>query len=404
MEDRSRMMEEMPVSRLIWKLTLPSVAGVMAYNLYNLFDTVFVSRGAGTDAVGGVAVSFPLFLFLSAISSTLGNGAASLISRALGAGDRERAARTAANTFLIFYTVAILITVLGLLFLEPLLYAAGVTDTLLPYARSYMRIILLGAVTSTGFSSLIRAEGDSRYAMLIWIIPMSVNTVLDVIFVFGMHMGVTGAALGTVLGQAVSMGMSIWFFFLSGKSTLTFQRQDFRPDWKLAGEILFTGIPAFLQTSGYSVSIIIVNQFLKYFGGDTAISIYGIISRIQTFFLFPVMGLIQGIQPAAGYNKGAGKTKRTQETLWKGMKIAGFYGVAAWCFLLAAAPLIMRIFTKDQEVMVSGASVLRITGASLFFGSIQQVQSAWVQALGKKKRHCVWCCWDSWAVSFPSYL
>ena len=133
--DKRQLMEETPVGRLLWKMSGPSVIGVMAYNLYNIFDTVFVSRGAGTDAVGGVAVSFPLFIFLSAVSSTLGSGAASVISRALGEGDREKAAKTAANTFGLFYAAALLITAAGLLWLDELLHFMGVTDTLMPYAR-----------------------------------------------------------------------------------------------------------------------------------------------------------------------------------------------------------------------------------------------------------------------------
>lgn len=153
-----------PVGKLIVKMSVPSVIGVMAYNIYNLFDTMIVSRGAGMDALGGVAVSFPLFLFLSAVSSTLGGGAASMISRALGEHDRERAAKTAGNTMGLFYLTAILVTVFGLLFLQPLLYGMDVTDTLLPYAKRYMGIILLGAVTSTGFSGLICSSLQSIQA------------------------------------------------------------------------------------------------------------------------------------------------------------------------------------------------------------------------------------------------
>ena len=202
-----------PVGRLIRKMALPSIVGVLAYNIYNLADTFFIARGVGTEAAGGLAVSFPLFVFLSAVTTTLGSGAASVISRALGEKDGERASRAVGNSFAFFLAVALLVTVFGLLFLDPLLYLMGVTPSLLPYARTYLRIILLGAVTCTGFSNLIRAEGSSRYAMCIWVIPLSINMVLDPVLIFGFDMGIAGAAIGTVAAQCVSMGMSVSVLF-----------------------------------------------------------------------------------------------------------------------------------------------------------------------------------------------
>ncbi len=181
MKNSNQIMEHTPVKKLIWKMTIPATIGVTAYNLYNLLDTVFIAKAAGTDAIGGVAVSFPLFLFLSAVSSSLGTGAASVISRAIGEKNSEKATKAAANTFALLYVTAISVTVLGLIFLEPLLYLMGVTDNLLSDAKSYAGIILLGAVTSTGFSNLIRAEGAGKYAMMIWVIPMTANVIFDIV-------------------------------------------------------------------------------------------------------------------------------------------------------------------------------------------------------------------------------
>lgn len=295
-EDKRQMMEETPMGRLLWKMSGPSVIGVMAYNLYNVFDTVFVSRGAGTDAVGGVAVSFPLFILLSAVSSTLGNGAASVISRALGEGDREKAAKAAANTFALFYAVALLITVFGNLWLDELLHFMGVTDTLMPYARAYTRIILLGAVTSTGFSSLIRAEGSSRYAMYIWVIPMGANIMLDCILVFVFRMGVVGAAVGTVAGQGIS----------------------------------------------------------------------------------------QGLQPVIGYNKGAGNPDRVRKALHTASVMSAFYGIAAYLLTVLMSDIFMRLFTSDPAVIETGSHILVIVNIALLFTGIQNMQTTYFQAAGKK--------------------
>ena len=373
-----------PIGKLIWSMSIPSIIGVMAYNVYNLFDTIFISHGAGMDALGGVAVSFPLFLFLSAISSTLGGGAASVMSRAFGENDQERAAKAAGNTMGLFYLTAILVTVLGLLFLEPMLYAMGVTDTLLPYAKRYTGIILLGAVTSTGFSSLIRAEGNSRYAMYIWVIPLSANIVLDILFIFGLGLGETGAALGTVLAQSISMYMSIYYFFLSGKSILSLTLRHFIPDWRILREVILIGIPSFLQLSGYSVSILIVNVFLKKYSGDLGLSTYGIVSKINTLLLFPITGLAQGIQPIIGYNQGAGKNRRVKETLGKAYRIAAGYSVVTYGIILCFAPIMLRMFTPENEVIDTGSTILKIINTGLMFSSLQYIQSTYFQAIGKK--------------------
>lgn len=384
MSNTNEHMEQLPIKQLLWKMTIPAVVGVMAYNFYNLFDTLFLSRGAGMNAVGGVAVSFPLFLLLSAISSTLGTGAASVLSRALGKQDVETATRAAANTFLIFYLTAICVTVLGLLFLKPILYAMGVTETLLPYAERYTSIILLGAVTSTGFSNLIRAEGNSRYAMLIWIIPMAANILLDLLLIFGLGMEVTGAALGTVGGQMISMAMSIYYFFFSGKSRLRFQRHHFRPDWSLLREIILTGIPSLLQLSGYSISVAVLNLFLRSNGGDLAIGTYGIVSQINVFFLFPIMGLVQGMQPIIGYNYGANRPKRVWETVRYSSVLAAGYGLLAYGVIFCFSAHILRIFTEVEDVIVLGITVLKITNLALVCNTLQNVLVALLQAIGEK--------------------
>lgn len=383
-EDKRLIMETTPVGKLLWQMSGPSIIGVMAYNLYNVFDTVFVSQGAGTDAVGGVAVSFPLFIFLSAVSSTLGSGAASVISRALGEDDKEKAAKAAANTFLLFYSTAILVTIFGLVWLDELLMLMGVTDTLLPYARTYTRIILLGAVTSTGFSNLIRAEGSSRYAMYIWVIPMGANILIDCTLIFILKMGVIGAAIGTVAGQGISMAMSIYYFYISGKSVHHFHLQHFCPDTRLMGEIIGIGIPSFLQLCGQSLSLIIVNQFLRQYGGDLAISSYGIVYKIVVFFLFPVQGLSQGLQPIIGYNKGSGHQKRVYQALRAASATACVYGICVYLVTYVFADVFMKVFTSDSAVITMGIHILIIVNAAVLFNGIQNIQTTYFQALGKK--------------------
>lgn len=404
MKEESRfLLEEAPVGRALGQMSMHSILGIMAYNLYNIFDTIFISQGAGAAAVGGVSVSFPLFLFLSAVSSTLGNGAASVISRALGRKDQETAQRAAANTFVLFYLTAVLVTFSGLVFLQPLLRGMGITETLLPYAEDYTRIILLGAVTSTGFSSLIRAEGNSRYAMLLWVIPMLANIGLDIWFIFGLGMGVTGAAVGTVLAQTISMLMSMYYFFLSGKSVLHICLRHFKPDLKLLGEIVWIGVSSFLQMSGTGISIVVVNRFLKKYG-DLPISTYGIVNKIHTFFLVPVMGLVQGLQPVIGYNQGAGKQERVREALRKASAAAGIYGAASCLAVVCCPGLLMRVFTSEREIAELGGHILMIVSFALLFQGLQSVQAAYFQAIGRKRVSMLLTLWSQVLCFVPVML
>ncbi|WP_051685384.1 MATE family efflux transporter [Clostridium sp. KNHs205] len=375
---------EASVSKLIWKMSIPSIIGVMAYNIYNIIDTIYVAKGVGTNAAGGLAVSFPLFLFLSAVTTTLGSGAASVMSRAFGEKDYEKANKTAANTIGLFYFIAILVTIFGLIFLNQLLYAMGVMDSLLPYAKSYTRIILIGAVTSTAFSSLIRAEGSSKYAMYVWVIPMLTNIILDPVFIFGFQMGVSGAAVATVIAQCVSVVMSIYYFFLSGKSSLKIKLRHFIPNGKILQEIVFIGMPSFVQMFGYSISIIIINQILKKYGGDLSISTYGIVSKINTFLIIPMNGILQGIQPIIGYNYGAQKKQRVWETIKRASFITGIYGAVISLSLIVLAEPIMYIFTSDPAVIRMGSYILKIINIGILFSGIQSIQSTYFQAVGKK--------------------
>lgn len=382
-EDKS-FLGECPVGKLLLKMSVPSILALTVYNSNTIVDTIYISRGVGINAAGGLSVSFPLFIFLSAVSTTLGSGSASVLSRALGRKEYEKADKTAANTFGLFYAVAVCITFFGLLFLKKLLYGMGVTQELFPYAEKYTRIILLGAVTSTAFSSLIRAEGNSMFALYIWLVPMAVNLILDPIMIFGFHLGVSGAAGATVLAQCVSVGMSVYYFFFSGKSALKMKAVHFLPDGMILREITGIGLPSLIQLGSYSVVLIVINRMLKNSGGDMQLNTYGIVNKINTFLIIPVNGIVQGAQPVIGYNYGAGKKDRVGIALKKSIAAAGIYGILVSCIVFLSADGIIHLFTTDSEVQAVGAVVLRITNAGILFSSIQSVETAYFQAAGKK--------------------
>jgi putative MATE family efflux protein len=380
---KSLLLGEMPVGKLIWKMSMPSMIGILSYNLYNIVDTIYISRGISAYAAGGLAITFPLFILLSAVSNTVGAGAASVVSRALGRKDMETAGRAAANSFGFFWAVALLITVFGLIFLEELLYAMGVTEGLMPYAKGYTRIILLGAATSTGFSSLMRAEGNSKYAMYQWVIPVTVNILLDPVFIFVFHMGVEGAAISTVASQCISVFMSLYFFFLSGKSHLNIKLRHFLPDFKVLGEVISIGFPSFAQLAGNSLTIIIINNVLRHYGGDLTISTYGIVSKITAFLLIPLQGIIQGIQPIIGYNYGAGEKQRVREALGKSSVAAACYGILVSGALFVISGELMYLFNSDTQIIRTGGNILRITCLGTAFTGVYMIQTAFFQSIGK---------------------
>lgn len=384
-EKKYAILGEAPIGKLIWKMSIPAIIGILSYNLYNIVDTIYISRGIGAYAAGGIAITFPLFILLSAISTTLGAGAASIISRSLGKNDIKKASRVAANTFTVFWSVAILITIFGLIYMEELLYAMGVTVKLMPYAKEYTRIILIGAMTSTGFSNIIRAEGSSRYAMYQWVIPVTANIILDPIFIFALRFGIQGAAIATVISQCISVVMSVYYFFLSGKSHLKFKLRHFILDFKIIGEIIMIGLPSFIQLASHSLTIVIINNVLRKYGGDLAISTYGIASKISVFLMIPLQGIIQGIQPIIGYNYGSNVRIRVNETLSRSSVIAVGYGILISLTLFLLSEQLIFIFSSDAEIIHLGSNILRITCLGTAFSGVHMIQAAYFQAVGKSR-------------------
>ena len=243
-----------PMPSLLISTCSQTIMSVMMYSIYSLADTFFVARGVGAFAAGAVALAGPLLSIIGSFASMVGAGGASLISRALGKEDKEEAAKIAANTFLLYYSVAIIFTVLGIWKLDGIVTFLGADGALKEYTVTYALITVAGTITATGFSSLMRAEGNIRRSIIQWVIPSSVNLLLDPIFIFLLDMGVAGAALSNVIGQFVSMCMSWWYFLFSGKSAYPIKRKHFKFQPRLMWEIITIGLPSLLSqlcSSGY---------------------------------------------------------------------------------------------------------------------------------------------------------
>jgi len=374
-----------PIGRLLWHTCSQTTLSVGVYGIYALTNAWFVAHGVGTDAMAAVNLAAPVLLILGAVSSTVGAGGASLVSRRLGAGDLAGAARAAGNAFTLFWATAATITITGLLGLEPLLTGLGAEPATRGLTRDYTLVLLCGALVSTGFSSLIRAEGRLRYATMMWLAPVLVQITLDPLLIFGLDMGVRGAALGTVGGQAVSAAMSLWFFFVQRERRYRITVHDLRPHGATARALIGIGAPSFLAGFGATLLAVLVNNVLAAatVAGATALAAYAICARIQTFVTMPQIGISQGLQPIVGYNAGRGIGDRADRASTLALRATIGYGMlAALAVILTAGPVV-AVFTDDTAVAPKAEQALRIVAAGIAAAGVTPLVSAYFQSLGQ---------------------
>lgn len=359
---------------------------LLVYAIYTVTDTYFLSVGINSLAAAGASIISPVLIALGGLATTVGAGGASVVSRALGEGNPQRASKTVANTFLIFWTAALLITIFGAVFIEPLVYLFGATESVAPYAIEYGRIIFLGAIFSTGFSTIVRADGNIRYSTMMWIIPVLANTFLCWLFIIVLRMGVAGAALATVLGgQCLSAGMSIYFFFFRKNRSYQIKAAYFKPDWKLIGEVLIIGLPSFIKSLSASLLVIITNNLLKTIGGDSALGVFAIVNRLFSSLNTPQTGIMQGMQPILGYNFGQKKFERVRQTIAYSLGSSLVYGllVCSLCLLFPAA--LIGLLTKEPAILVEGQIALRLMAFACLVGGMPLIIAAYFQAVGRAK-------------------
>jgi putative MATE family efflux protein len=381
--DSATMLGSRPVGRLLWHTCSQTTLSVGVYGIYALTNAWFVARGVGADAMAAVNLAAPVLLVLGAVSTTVGAGGASLVSRRLGAGDPAGAARAAGNAFAVFWLSAASITGIGLLTLEPLLTALGADPGTRGLTREYTIVLLCGALVSTGFSSLVRAEGRLRFSTLLWVVPVLVQITLDPLLIFGLGWGVRGAALGTVGGQAVSATMSIWFFFLQRDRSYRISRADLRPHGPTVRALVGVGSPSFLAGLGATLLVVLVNNTLSRAGGTTALTAYAVCARIQTFVMMPQLGISQGLQPIVGYNAGRRLYDRVLRARTLSLRATVLYGaLTAVVIMLLAGPLV-AIFIPGGETATTARDALRIIAIGFIAAGVTPLIAAYSQSLGR---------------------
>lgn len=373
------------IGKLLLELSSQTTLSLLVYAIYSVTDTYFLSVGINSLAAAGASVISPVLIALGGVATTVGAGGASVVSRALGEANSEKASRTVANTFLIFWSVALAITVFGALFIQPLVRLLGATDDVAPYAIAYGRIIFLGALTSTGYSALVRADGNARYSTAMWMIPVSTNILCCWLFIMLLHLGAAGAALATVLGQAISASMGIYFFFFRKNRSYQIKMASFQPDWSIMAEIILIGFPSFCKSISASLVVIITNNLLKLMGGDSALAVFAIVNRLYSGLNTPQIGIMQGMQPIVGYNFGQKRFGRVWQTITRSLGATVVYGSIACSLCLLLPGTLIALLSREPGILSEGQIALRLMSLACPVSGISVVIAASFQAVGRAK-------------------
>jgi putative MATE family efflux protein len=374
------------LGKLLWEMSSQTTLALLVYAIFSVTDTYFLSVGINSLAAAGASIISPVLIALGGVATTVGAGGASVVSRALGEGNHEKASRAIANTFLIFWVVAVTITIFGAIFIQPIVRLLGATDTIAPYAVTYGRIIFLGAITSTGYSTIVRADGNVRYSTAMWIIPVTTNIFLCWLFIMVLHMGIAGAAIATVTGQAISAGMSIYFFFFRKNRSYDIRAAYFKPDWTIMGEVVLIGVPSFVKSLSSSLIVIVMNNLLKTIGGDSALSVFAIVSRLYSSLNTPQTGIMQGMQPIVGFNYGQKKYQRVRRTIFYSLTSSVIYGILVFALCLILPRAMLGLLSKEPGIVIAGQPALRLFAFACPVAGISMMVAAYFQAAGKAKQ------------------
>ena len=384
-KDIHKMLGEEKIGRLLLNLSLPATIGMLVQAMYNFVDTIFVGKGVGSMGIAGISISLPVQIFVMAFAQMFGIGGASVISRSLGERDHKKARRAAGNVMVFSVAFGLVMTLLGQFFLDQLLIMLGASEAIIPYAREYLGIILLGsAFFSFGMAMnhVVRAEGKPKIAMAAMLISAVLNIILDPIFIFSLNLGIWGAALATVLSQAAT-SIYVLFYFLSGKSLLRISLRSLIPEWRIMRETVSVGLSAFSRQVAGSLLAVVLNNSLVFYGGDIAVAVYGVINRLLMVFIMPMFGVNQGFLPIVGYNYGARKMRRARESVKLASAVTTVIALFSSIVMFLFARQLISIFTDETELIESTIYALRIVILATPTIGVQVIASGMFQALGK---------------------
>lgn len=382
-----------PVNRLLSQFAIPSIISMLVGSLYNIVDQFFIGQRVGELGNAATNIAFPLSTSCLALALLIGIGGSSAFNLAMGSGHEKRAVNIMGNAVVLLAGSGLILSIITLLFLKPLLLFFGSPKAVLPYAMEYTKITAFGfpfLLLSTGGGHLIRADGRPRITMLCNLVGAVLNTILDALFVFGLNLGMSGAALATIIGQIVSGALAIWYL-MHGK-TVTIRRENLRVKRENVTRIASLGMAPCSNQVAMMVVQIIMNQSLKHYGSHSIygenipIACAGIITKVNMIFMSFVIGLSQGLQPIASFNYGAGKKGRVKEAYIKAISIGAVLAVIAFFMFQFFPRQIISIFGDGSELYYQFA--IRYFHVFLFFTFVnfmQPITSNFFTAIGKPK-------------------
>lgn len=385
MNNKSAALGTDSIGSLLIKQAVPASIGILVMSLNILVDTIFVGNWIGSIAIAAINVVLPVSFFIAALGMAIGIGGSSMISRALGANNKERALKTFGNQITLTLLLSSAMVILGLVYINELIPAFGGKGEIFEPAKIYYRIVLYGvpllALCMMG-NNVIRAEGKPKFAMIAMIIPSVGNLILDYVLIYIFDMGMAGAAWATTISYGLCFGY-VLYFFLSNKSELKISWPHFGLDLPILKEMSALGFVTLSRQAVVSVTYLLMNNILFDLGGTASVAAYGIIGRMLMFALFPVLGVTQGFLPIAGYNYGAHKFPRVRESINKAILYAGGLGLLIFAVIMIFPEAIVSVFTNDPDILSETPHYMRWVFAATPVIAIQLIGSAYFQAIGK---------------------
>ena len=382
-----------PLGKLLLRLAVPTVAAQLINMLYNIVDRIYIGHipEVGALALTGVGVCMPLILIVSAFAALVGNGGAPRASISMGRGDKESAEKILGTCFAMQIVISVILTAVLLIWNKDFLLAFGASENTVEYGTSYMNIYSIGTVfvqLTLGMNAFITAQGFAKTGMLSVLIGAVANIILDPIFIFGFHMGVRGAAMATILSQALSC---IWVLaFLFGKKTtlrIRWKNVNLKPDMVLP--TLALGSSVFVMQSSESIISICFNSSLLKYGGDVAVGAMTILTSVMQFAMLPLQGLGQGAQPIISYNYGARNKERVRRAFYLLLKASMAYAAVLWGAVMLFPKLFAGMFTSDTVLLEFTGTALRVYLAAMFIFGIQLACQMTFMSLGNAQASIV---------------
>ena len=374
-----------PVGKLLWQYALPGVIAMTASSLYNMVDSIFIGHGVGSMALAALGISFPLMNIGAAFGAAVGVGGATLMSLRLGQKQYDKANNVLGNMVALNIITGLLVGIVSIIFLDPILRFFGASDQTLPHAHEYMFILLLGNVIThlyLGLNAALRSASKPRAAMIATIVTVALNTILDPIFIWPLHMGIKGAAIATVLAQVIVLCWQLWSFSRQ-KELLHLELRFLKPAKAIVKDIVSIGISPFaMQITGCVVAIFMNNALMKY-GGDLAVGAYSIANRLGFVFFMVIIGICQGFQPIAGYNYGARNMDRVKRVLRLTITASVIAMTVGWIIGEVFPEACVRMFSDDEELLAISIRGIRINMLVFPVIGYQAVVTNFFQTIGK---------------------